>query len=49
MLNCSQDFQYSNSIMYFLVHTLNSLTVQGLARLEEFSEKNKNLLDSSPN
>jgi hypothetical protein len=33
MLDSPKDYQYSNAVMYFMVHTLSSLSTQGLAKL----------------
>lgn len=49
MLDSTKEYQYSNAIMFFLVHTLSTLATQGLTKLEQFSEENKELLSANPN
>lgn len=44
MLESPKDFQYSNSIVYFLVHTLSLIVTRTLRRIEEFSQLNQEFL-----
>jgi hypothetical protein len=48
MLDCVKDFMYSNSIVYFLVHTLSVLAGQNLARLEGYVGEQQDLLAANP-
>lgn len=44
----AKEHQYSNAIMYFLVHTLASMATHGLSNLEVFHEDNRDLLAANP-
>jgi hypothetical protein len=44
MLDSSKDYQYSNAIMYCLVHALSSLATQAQTRLDSFAEANRDML-----
>lgn len=44
MLESQKDFQYSNTIIYFLVHTLSLLVTRTLSKIEEFSQYNQEFL-----
>ena len=48
LLECNNDFQYSNTIVYFLVHTLASLTESTLHSIEEFATAEKATLEENP-
>jgi hypothetical protein len=37
MLDSSKEYQYSNAIMYCLVHALSNLATQALTRLDLFA------------
>lgn len=48
MLDTTKDHQYSNAIMYCLVHALSSMATKALDRIGHFAEDNKDLLAGNP-
>ena len=48
MLECPKDFQYSNTIVYFLVHTLALLAETTRSTIQEFATAEQATLDQNP-
>lgn len=48
MLDAPKEYQYSNAIMYCLVHALSSMASKSLEKIGQFTEDNRDLLGSNP-
>jgi hypothetical protein len=48
MLDSQKEFQYSNSIIFFLAHTLSSLVTENLSRIDEYVLTQRDLLMNNP-